>query len=92
MTQYTEGPWFVLSGHDDKEIVTTSVLADWASPEHTIAEVGNHANALLIAAAPELLAICKRAQEWFALDERNEDEAFEINAEASEVIAKTEGR
>ena len=65
--KHTPGPWHILSGG----FISNSVLSDWASDKHYVAQVKggdiyNHANAHLIAAAPDLLEVCKLARKYIA--------------------------
>ena len=96
--KHTPGPWHILSGG----FISNSVLSDWASDKHYVAQVKggniyNHANAHLIAAAPDLLEACKIAannlrDEVNGLrDESEEDWDYEIET-LEQAINKAEGK
>jgi hypothetical protein len=79
---HTPGPWHVHEGQD--YIV---VLSDHTCTDEPLAEVSTLANARLIAAAPELLAIAK------AVLESEQVETYSTLAiVARAAIAKVEGR
>lgn len=111
--QHTPGPWVASKGVDD-EPDRWCVLTD-GGHQYFIAEIHNGApgdtletegaNARLMAAAPDLLAACKKAADGdlFAYgvagvggDKDNRDrciaEARSLMAEARAAVAKAEGR
>jgi len=60
---HTPGPWFRLSGG----IITRSVLADHSNGKNFVTVLHEHtraANARIIAAAPELLEACIKAESF----------------------------
>ena len=67
MTKHTPAPWTTDRGHildSDRNVL--------ASVPYSLGDAQDHANARLIAAAPELLAVCKdvlrhKATDWNAL-------------------------
>ena len=99
--KHTPGPWHILSGG----FISNSVLSDWASDKHYVAQVKggdiyNHANAQLIVAAPDLLGalkiITQRMEQGF--NRANPKGSWTIMFSESDIkqikqaIAKTEGR
>lgn len=88
VAQHTPGPWrsgawaaytdhavVVIDQHDEQVATTTDLLKPWEECE---------ANARLIAAAPDMLAMLKRIYEW--------DHLTPFGAELQALIAKAEGR
>jgi hypothetical protein len=61
MTQHTPGPWQVIEGWPDIGIVTDKVLVAMVKNDEDspCTDEEQAANARLIAAAPDLLAVCK---------------------------------
>ena len=63
-TQHTPGPWI---HYPDDNIISTNggrKLLEWQARSQFVSTIERDANARLIAAAPELLAALKRAEEW----------------------------
>lgn len=99
-TKHTPGPWIAIpdATHRDHQLIVA------IGPEHTGLDVASvrpwmthdEANARLIAAAPDLLAACKRAEELLSsiTDIRSDLAEFQ-NAYLSQLrwaIAKVEGK
>ena len=99
---HTKGPWVVVKEPqlDDGGISTVPIFGPegpgYGRVGTAYAEIGREGelwpNALLQAAAPELLAACKRAEAsaWFVATSGNED-AVAIHRELRGAIAKAEG-
>jgi hypothetical protein len=98
-TQYTPGPWkksnVFIENSPNRYIITET---KWGGKN--IADCGpsaegdwdvNEANSRLIAAAPDLLAACKRA-EWLLQGESADPDSFETWKLLKAAINKAEGR
>lgn len=98
MSEHTKGPWeFTASGVEDfywisqdKPGKRTVEIARVFTNTLSIEEA--HANASLIAAAPELLSILKRIVDRATAPMSDGDITLEDVAEAREIIAKAEGK
>lgn len=87
-TKHTPGPWQFLRNND----LTWTVATDKAIPTNNTAIARNinaRNNAVLIAAAPELLALCKETLEAVDLDGQNRKE---LRKALQVAISKAEGK
>lgn len=64
---HTEGPWYLLSGEGDRVHVSNSVGKYWAEAEHYVGEITGIDNAVMVAAAPELLEAVLEAEHYIRL-------------------------
>lgn len=89
MKKHTSAPWGIGGKHpyiiarvissDHKDIVITGGIPSGGGPfEAALSREEQHDNALLIAAAPELLALCQAYERWDAKIIRS-DEAWDTN-------------
>lgn len=84
-TQHTPGPW-TISG-----MSTINTLGGNKTYIASIAKNDRHANARLIAAAPDLLATLEKVDAYLAPDKNDDDEWHEIRAIIQTAIAKAKG-
>jgi hypothetical protein len=80
-TEHTIGPWAVQVTGGKAEIVTSSVRGLWATIDGPNYET-RHANACLIAAAPDLLAALQRLVHP-AADDTDLENALDVIARAT---------
>lgn len=93
MKTHTPGPWRVyeIKGSSRMRIMSDAVPYDVATMSHAGGEDAEAANAMLIAAAPELLAACKLAVRWLR-EMTNDVDAETDLIDIQEAIDKAEGR
>lgn len=89
-TQHTPGPWKVsVPIRGDKYAVWTRNHSDFEGPKVVVSRELNEADAKLIAAAPEMIAMLKHL---VSLDHDDIDNLESIKESARELIAKTEAK
>lgn len=88
-TKHTPGPWSV--DPDAPEYVTGYQIASTVQGDHM--EPVSEANARLIAAAPELLAVLEQVAQYLELDRKENVNSYAQRArlDVLEVIAKAQG-
>ncbi len=91
MSEYTPGPWVVV-GDADPEIHTND--GTWITSQVLGADSGDdgQANARLIAAAPDLLAICREMQAYLRRFMSGDLPPESLAGRLEAVIAKAEGK
>jgi hypothetical protein len=93
MSSFTPGPWNVVPGAAGSFDVLAAFPDDGEGTLVAATYIANEeqANARLIAAAPDLLAACKRFMDLDGGDTANAAQASELWSQMAAAIAKAEG-
>lgn len=92
-TKHTPGPWVYCQETPEDVVCVETGDGTWAPCGRSLPPVVEHQNALLIAAAPDLLSACKLALKelYAAIDSIGGVDDSEVARALREVIAKAEG-
>lgn len=92
MSGHTPGPWVWMSHKDDAKRYQVRGPDDAGPTAYAVCENARHANAVLIAAAPDLLAACKVLVESLTWEEKRSGTTYNGIEEARAAITRAESR